>query len=118
MKYLTLFFFFIAIGFNSNGQNISDGANSENIDFKNHINKIECFRFKIIKSVNNTWGYDIYKGEKIFIHQSSIPGMPGNEGFKNKTDAKKVAKLVLEKLKKGDILPSVSKNELGILKVL
>ena len=118
MKYLSLFFFLIAIGFYSNGQNINASTNIENTDFKVHNSSEVSFRFKTIKSVNSTWGYDIYKGEKIFIHQASVPGLPGNEGFKTKTDAEKVAMLVLEKLKKGEMLPSVSKDELRRLKVL
>jgi hypothetical protein len=118
MKYLSLFFFIIAIGFNSNGQNINTITKSENVDFKVHNSSEVSFRFKTIKSVNNTWGYDIYKGEKLYIHQASIPGLPGNEGFKSKIDAEKVAMLVIEKLKKGEMLPSVSKDELENMKVL
>jgi hypothetical protein len=118
MKYLFLFFFLIAIGINSNGQNINAITNTENIDFKVHNWSEVSFSFKTIKSVNNTWGYDIYKGDKLYIHQASIPGLSGNDGFKSKTDAEKVAQLVIGKLKKGEMPPSVSKDELGMLKVL
>jgi hypothetical protein len=52
------------------------------------------------------------------IHQPSAPGLPGNEGFKTKADAEKVAKLVIDKIKKGEMPPSVTKEEMEKLKVL
>jgi hypothetical protein len=74
--------------------------------------------YKVIPSINSTWGYDIFKDEKMLIHQVNKPGMPGNEGFKAKSDAKKVARLVIEKLKKGEMPPSVTLDEMKQLKVL
>jgi len=66
----------------------------------------------------NTGFVLLYTGKKKIIHQGSIPGMPGNEGFKSKSSAKKVALLVIEKLKKGEMPPSVTPEELKNLKVL
>ena len=77
-----------------------------------------AYSYKTIAAVNNTWGYDIFKGEKRIIHQQNIPGISGNEGFKSASDAEKVAKLVIAKLKNGEMPPSVSKEELINLKVL
>ena len=76
------------------------------------------YTYKIVPVKNNTWCYDIYKNSKMLIHQTSIPGVPGNEGFKTKSDAKKVARLVVEKLKKGEMPPSVTIDEMKKLKVL
>ncbi len=76
------------------------------------------FSFITIPSINNTWGYDIFNGEKRIIHQKNIPGMPGNNGFKSRNGAKKVAELVIIKLKNGEMPPSVTKEELVNLKVL
>ena len=76
------------------------------------------YNYVIILSVENTWGYDIYIEKQVFIHQPNLPGLPGNMGFKSKTDAKKVAKLVIEKIRKGEMPPSVSVAELKELKVL
>jgi len=74
--------------------------------------------YKIIPSVNKTWGYDIYSDDKLFIHQLSIPAVPGNTGFKTKADAEKVAKLVINKIKKGEMPPTVSVEEMKKLKVI
>lgn len=76
------------------------------------------YAYKTIMAHGKTWGYDIYKGSKCIIHQLTIPGIPGNEGFKSQSDAEKVAKLVITKLKNGEMPPSVSKEELVNLKVL
>jgi hypothetical protein len=76
------------------------------------------FSHKIIPAVNNTYCYDVLADGKILIHQPSIPGLPGNEGFKTKQDAEKVAKLIISKIKKGEMPPSVTIEELKKLKVL
>ena len=66
---------------------------------------------KIIPSEGSTWGYDIYVEGKRFIHQLSKPGLSGNSGFATKAQAQKVADLIIQKLKKGQMPPSVSVEE-------
>jgi len=74
--------------------------------------------YKIISAPKKTFCYDIYADGRLMIHQPSAPGLPGNEGFKTKADAEKVAKLVIDKIKKGEMPPSVTKEEMEKLKVL
>ena len=81
-------------------------------------NADSVYHYKITQSAGNTWGYDILKDDKIFIHQPFIPGMPGQAGFRTKQDAVKVARLVVEKIKKGEIPPTVTVEELKALRVL
>src|SRR4051812_40695875 len=57
--------------------------------------------YKIISAPNATYAYDIYSDSKLIIHQPSIPGVAGNEGFKTKAGAQKVAQLVITKIDKG-----------------
>jgi hypothetical protein len=71
--------------------------------------------FKIIPAEHNTWGYDIYNNNKMFVHQPSVPGAPGLEGFKSKARATKVANLVIGKIKKGISPPTVTQEELNKL---
>ncbi|MBP9882067.1 MAG: hypothetical protein KBF32_01605 [Chitinophagales bacterium] len=40
--------------------------------------------YKIIGAPNNTFCYDVFAEGRLMIHQSSAPGLPGNEGFKTK----------------------------------
>jgi len=76
------------------------------------------FSYKIIPAFNNTYCYDVLADGKTLIHQPSIPGLPGNEGFKTKLDAEKVAMLIISKIKKGEMPPSVTLDELKKLKVI
>jgi hypothetical protein len=74
--------------------------------------------YKIIGSENDGYGYDVYADGKLTVHQPAIPGQPGNKGFRTKADSEKVAQLVVEKLKKREIPPTVSEEELRKLKVI
>ena len=73
--------------------------------------------YKIIKSEQNTFGYDILDYNRPMIHQPSVPGIPGNKGFATKEDAAKVAKLVIKKINKNIMPPSVTLQELTTLKI-
>ena len=70
------------------------------------------FSYKIIKSTNHTFGYDIYNAGKLMIHQPTPPGMAGNNGFAKKEQAEKVAALVITKMKKGEMPPTITTEEL------
>lgn len=74
--------------------------------------------YKIIPAPGNTFGYDVYADGRLMIHQGSIPAMPGNEGFKTKTAAEKIAQLVIQKIKKGEMPPTIDMEELKKLKVI
>ena len=74
--------------------------------------------YKIIDAPNHTYGYDVLADDRLIIHQKSIPAMPGNEGFKTKADASKVAQLVITKIKKGEMPPTVTVEEMKKLKVI
>ncbi len=62
--------------------------------------------------VNNGWGYDIKINGKTFIHQDVIPAINKSIPFNSKEDAEKVAKLIVEKIKKKQMPPAVSKEEM------
>lgn len=77
--------------------------------------KMTC---KVIDAPNKTFGYDIFADGKLLIHQASVPGMPGNNGFTTKEGAEKVGQLVIGKIKKGEMPPTVSKEEMQKLKAI
>ena len=77
-----------------------------------------AFTYKIIPAANGTYGYDIYADRRLSIHQPSIPAMPGNEGFKTRATAEKVARLAIAKMKKGELPPTISPGELKKLGVM
>ena len=73
--------------------------------------------YKIVSGANNTYGYEIVIKNKVLIRQLTIPGKPGTMGFKTEADAEKVAQLVLRKLSKGLMPPTVDEKELIKLKI-
>lgn len=117
MKQL-LFISFIMVLVSVQGKNLNRSSPDEIKNAHERKQITVNYTYTIIPSKNNTWGYDIFKSKKILIHQINIPGMPGNEGFKKKSYAKKVAQIVIDKLKNGEMPPSITKEELENLKVL
>jgi hypothetical protein len=74
---------------------------------------------KIIPSTKNTFGYDILLYGRPLVHQPTIPGLPGNEGFTTKERAQKVAEFVLKRIKNNEMPPTVTiedLNNMGVLK--
>jgi hypothetical protein len=73
---------------------------------------------KIIPSANNTFGYDILLYGRPLIHQPSIPGLPGNEGFTTKDGAQTVAEYVVKKIRNNEMPPTVTIEDLNTMGVL
>lgn len=109
------FFIFLGIILSVHGQSTSNQLTVEQPGTENKLHEYTC---KIIPAMNGTWCYDIYNNGKKIIHQPSIPGFPGNEGCKKKSDAKRVARLVIKKLKKGEMPPTITMDEMMKLKIL
>jgi hypothetical protein len=74
--------------------------------------------FKIIDAPKQTYCYDVFANGRLMIHQTCVPALPSNEGFKTKEDAAKVALLVIEKIKKGEMPPAITVDEMKKLKVI
>jgi hypothetical protein len=88
-------------------------------DFPSGVaNKNAKITYQLIPGINNTWGYDILVNNKLTIHQPSIPSLPGNEGFKSKKNAEKIAKLVVKKMKNGEMPPTIDAEEMKKLKAI
>jgi len=100
-------------------QEMPHKAQTRNMVFSSPLpGKESTISYKLIPAVNNTWGYDIIVDNHVKIHQPSIPGLPGNEGFKTKAGAEKVARLVISKLKKGEMPPTITVDEMKKLKAI
>lgn len=80
--------------------------------------KTDSLTYQIITGINHTYGYDIYKNNQKLIHQPSIPCINGNKGFTKKEDAQKVAKLVIKKIRKGEMPPTLTIQEMKKLGVV
>ena len=84
---------------------------------KNPYEKAEITT-KIIPSANKTFGYDILLYGRPLVHQPNIPGLPGNDGFTTKERAQKVAEFVVKKIRKNEMPPTVTIEDLNNMDVL
>jgi hypothetical protein len=64
-----------------------------------------------------TWGYVIFKLDKIMIQQFTIPALQGNKHFDTRQQAELVGNLVAEKLNHAKH-PGVTKKELDSLGII
>ena len=94
-----------------------DVTRNVSTDVVNHY-KDAKIKAVIIPSANNTFGYDIYVYGSVMVHQPSRPGLPGNIGFATEEDARKVAELVIKKIRNNELPPTVTIQELQELGVL
>jgi hypothetical protein len=60
------------------------------------------------------WGYDILVDGKLFIRQESVPVLSGSRGFDTKEQAEKTARLIINKMKRGEE-PTVTTFEIGLI---
>jgi hypothetical protein len=93
----------------------SSGSTSCTLKGKQRAN-CDTITFKTFKTESG-WGYNIYIREKLYIHQPIIPAISGNKGFAKKKHAERTAKVVVEKIIKHIIPPTVTMNELDSLGV-
>jgi hypothetical protein len=63
------------------------------------------------------WGYSVQMNGSPVINQPTIPGVVGNRGFVNEQQARRVGKRVIEKIRQGQIPPTVTPAELQQLGV-
>jgi hypothetical protein len=108
-RFLLAILLFISIG--SEAQSTPSPVQSKSSPSANAIS------YKIITATDGSFGYDIFNGDHRLIHQMSIPGRPGNKGFRHKSDARKVAALVADKLHRQIVPPTVTAHEMDSLKI-
>ncbi|WP_020601388.1 DUF4907 domain-containing protein [Spirosoma spitsbergense] len=74
------------------------------------------YQVQVIRSPNG-WGYDILNNGKPFIHQPTIPGVPGMVAFSSQEQARRVGERVVEKIQQTEALPTLTNEELRQLGV-
>lgn len=75
------------------------------------------FQYFVIKAANQTFGYNVYADGNLYLHQPTIPGIAGNNGFADTASAGRVARFAINKIKMGEIPPTITLQELKQLKV-
>ena len=86
--------------------------------FKKFIKQENAIEVKAFK-VQNGWGYDVYRNNKVYIHQTIIPAIEGRKEFVSQEQAIIIGNLVAKKLNqgKGGGLPQITVEELDSLKI-
>ena len=84
---------------------------------KNLYQPVRDTTLHIFSSQKKGYGFDILIGNTIFIHQPFIPAVQGNQHFATKTDANKTASLMLFKLRRYGMPPTISTTELDSLHI-
>jgi hypothetical protein len=98
---------------NSKQENQPESSKVKDNPYKNATIDIKTYKVDTLG-----WGYDIYLWKSLYVHQPSIPALPGNRGFSEDSLARKAAEFVVWKIKNNVIPPSVSLQELDSLGVL
>lgn len=76
------------------------------------------FQYFVIKAANQTFGYNVYADGHLYLHQPIIPGVAGNNGFADTATAGRVARLVIRKLRMGEMPPTITQEELKQMMVI
>ena len=72
----------------------------------------------VIKTPDEKFGYSIFINGNLYIEQTTIPALEGNNGFEKKEDAEKVALFVIKKIKEGEMPPTITVGDLKNLNVI
>src|SRR5579871_2074096 len=111
--------YFVCVYLLSPGATVS-GSLSANLGTKPGIcDSVPRLRvdYRIITNTDHSYGYDIFINGMLRVHQPAIPGMQGSRGFQRKGDARKVASLVVKKVQKGLMPPTIETRELDSLRI-
>jgi Domain of unknown function (DUF4907) len=69
-------------------------------------------QYFIIKADSGTYGYSIYANGNLYIQQTTIPAMAGSVGFNDTLSAATIAKLTIQKIKQGEMPPTITVDDL------
>lgn len=75
---------------------------------------LQKLAYKIIPS-GGGFGYEVSRDGRTFIYQPTIPAVGGNQPFRTREQAARVALLVMGKIRRGIMPPAVTVQELDSL---
>lgn len=74
--------------------------------------KLTDYSWFLLENTDGTFGYEVLKSGDLVVSQPNIPGEGSTTGFKSKTQASAAAELVISKLEKDILPPTISEKEL------
>ncbi len=75
-------------------------------------------QYFVIKADSLTYGYSVYANGLLYIEQKTIPAVGGTKGFADTTAAAKTAQLVIQKIKQGEMPPTITITDLKKINAL
>lgn len=69
-------------------------------------------RYFVIRVSDGKYGYTVFIDGQLYIEQKSIPSIAGTAGFATTENADRVARRVVDKIRRGEMPPSVSVKDL------
>ena len=72
----------------------------------------------VVNAPGGKFGYFILIDGNLYLEQLSVPALGGNDGFTKREDAENTARLVIEKIKQGEMPPTISVENLKTLNVI
>ena len=110
--FLPVFIFLLSCSGKKNAEPQNQSPQTANAEQNDVVPEVKTY------PVEGGWGYDIYIGGKLYIHQPTIPAVSGNHAFQTETDAKKTGDLATEKIRQNILPPSITTAELDSLGIL
>ena len=77
----------------------------------------EKITYSMISNPDGSFGYVIFINGTMTIKQEWVPAIQGIHGFNNKTDAEKMAVLMVNKIINGDMPPAITLEEIDSLNI-
>jgi hypothetical protein len=121
------FFLFLVISIFS-GILFNTGLNSCVLQEKKISKPADRISIRILHSVepltekqahpNKGFGFNIFLNSKLLIHQPFIPGIQGNKPFRTASDARKTGRLMIRKIERNIIPPTITEAELDSLRIV
>ncbi len=95
----------------------TQAANQEVVFPTADANKSAKLTARIIDAANGTFCYEVYSNDKLLVKQTNVPGRVGNNGCPTRDQAEKLSTLVIEKIQRGEMPPTVTNDELKALEL-
>lgn len=98
-KTFTLQKLLVLILFYAAGINVAAAQQADIYYVNSKAENLHQYSYKIFSAANHSFGYNIYDGEILIVHQPTVPGKQGWNGFASQSEAVSAAlKTIAEKV--------------------
>ena len=116
--FLLMIFVFMLSSCNNKQESNSENTTIVEKSIDQEVDRIRELDVETYFSDSLGWGFDIFRNGKKYVHQPHIPAINGLMGFASEEDALAVANLMMDKLERNIVPPSVSPSEIDSLEIV